>query len=201
MQPVRHEVAQQARAIGKLFPPAMERIGAERNLFLHGTLPTLPIDVFRSGFAFDRIIPLATEAITAVVTLTPDERANLAALNNLRAFMPATSGAALGTNLENLPGLLDRVIHLERLWEIPCERFLTIDMFACLHGVDGDTGMPRIVRGDEDGINIIALQELAMIDIDIRVLEFGSLFPPITAFAEQIASGRDHGIVGIGILV
>jgi len=36
-------------------------------------------------------------------------------------------------------------------------------MFACLEGVDGDIGVPRVGRGDGDGVDVLSFEELPVV--------------------------------------
>lgn len=44
--------------------------------------------------------------------------------------------------------------------------FFTIDVFAGLHGFDGDFGMPMIRRHNRDNVDIIPVQNFAVIFVD-----------------------------------
>src|SRR5690348_15741976 len=107
MQAVRHQVPIQPAAVPIVFAPTMEIFGAERNPLLDFAQPTLPIDVFSLGLGFNQVIPLARDAVAAVVALAPDQGAQLAALDQVRAFVPAARRTALGTYLVNFAGFLD----------------------------------------------------------------------------------------------
>ena len=50
-------------------------------------------------------------------------------------------------------------------------------------------------------VNVLALEHLAVIIIDIRVLEIRVRLGEITALAEHIRGGRDHGVVLRGVLL
>src|ERR1700744_4540689 len=110
----------------------MEGIGIKGCVFFKGLLPRFPIDVF--GLVELRIevegigIPFAANTVARVVTLRPNERADLAAADELGAFLPAARGAALRTDLEGLASALDGVIHRESFAEITAHRFFAIDV-------------------------------------------------------------------------
>src|SRR6266436_2175170 len=99
---MRHQVSEQARAIWKILAPAVKCLGAKRHLLFHWLLPAIPIDVLSRGLLLDRIIPFTASAITAIVSLAPNQCADLTALNYFSALVPAAGRTTLRADLENL---------------------------------------------------------------------------------------------------
>src|SRR5256885_13651770 len=205
MQAVRHQIAEQSRAIAVIFAPAMKVLRADSTAVgafsvegfacFYGSKPSLPIDVLGLGFLFDRIIPLTVFAIATVIALTPNQCADLSRLNDFGALLPTAGRTALRANLENLAGLFDHVINFESFIQIARHRLLAINVFAGFESIEGDAGMPRIVGGDKDRGDILALEQLAMIRINVSVLELGLRFGPIAPRREQVTSGSNDGII------
>src|SRR6266705_6652969 len=169
MEPMRDKVSQKPRAITGVFAPAMEMFGAERRARLHRAEPALPIYILSRGFVLEGVVPLTTHTIAAVVTLTPDESADLAAVDQFSAFMPTLGGTALRADLVNSSRPLDCIIDLEGFIEITRHWLLTIHVLAGFHGVYRKLGVPRVVRGDEHGINVFAFEQFSVIRKNIRV--------------------------------
>jgi hypothetical protein len=178
----------------------VEGIGAERAV-RHGAEPRLPVDVFRGAFLLNGVVPFALRIVTAVEALRPDELANLAGLNQLRGFVPGTGGGALGTDGEALASLLDHVVDFERFVQVARHRLFAVDVLARGHRVDGDRGVPRIVSGDDDGIDVTAFEKLAVVAEEIGILQSGLFLRPIAALVEEIACGGHHDVVLSGILM
>ena len=81
------------------------------------------------------------------------------------------------------------------------ERLFAIDILAGVQCGDGDEGMPVVRCGDDDGVDILALQQLAEIGISLTAFEarllvlavtfFDRLFGKFTAVRVHIADGDD----------
>src|SRR3982751_4527613 len=115
--------------------------------------------------------------------------------------MPATRRTALGADLEDFSGFLDRLINLESLREITGERLFAIDMLASIHCVHGNASVPGIVGGNENGINILAIEYFAVVDLQIGIFQARRLFRPVAAFIEEVTGGGNNRVVFISLLV
>src|SRR3989442_657810 len=105
---MRDKIAQQAGAIRVILAPTEIMFRVERAVLFHLAEPLFPVHIIGLCFFVDRDIPFAFGIISAVITLAPDERANLAARNQFGRLMPSRRRAALRADLENLAGFFDR---------------------------------------------------------------------------------------------
>src|SRR5437016_4371455 len=103
---MRHKIAQKTRAVAGIFAPAMEMFGGEGVTRLDRAEPGFPIDILCRGLFFNFVIPFTADGVAAVVTLTPDQGADFAAIDQFRAFVPAGSGASLRADLIDATGAL-----------------------------------------------------------------------------------------------
>src|SRR5260221_322480 len=92
----------------------MEGVRAEWPLG-HRTKPAVPVDVLRGAFLLDVIVPFALGTVAAVITLAPNEGADLAVANQVRRLVPGAGRATLRTDLENPAGALDGVVNPKSL--------------------------------------------------------------------------------------
>ena len=70
----------------------------------------------------------------------------------------------LFAGLGDSAGLVDRVGH----------RLFAVDVLARLHGVDGHLGVPVVGRGDQDSVDVLAIEEPAVVLGDaVLVLALG----------------------------
>ena len=70
-------------------------------------------------------------------------------------------GTLLAAGLEHAPIFFDRVAHGAAFRDRERERFLTVDVFAYLAGLDDGKGVPVIGRGDLHRIYVGASQQIA----------------------------------------
>src|SRR5262249_26453304 len=87
----------------------------------------------------------------------------------------------------NLNGLFDCMRH----------RLFAIHMLAGVHGVDRDFGVPMIRWGDEDRINIFALEQLPIIQI---ALALADALGTINAALVNVDDSDDLDIFGFRLL-
>src|SRR5215469_12962542 len=104
MQPMRHEIAKQSGTVTGVFAPPMEMLGAERVARLHRPKPAFPIDIFGEGFLFDLVVPFAAHTIAAVISLTPNQCADFATVDELGALVPTRRCTALRADLIDFAG-------------------------------------------------------------------------------------------------
>ena len=115
--------------------------------------------------------------------------------------MPARGRTALRADLENPASALDGVMDPKSFLEIASQGFLAIYMFACLHRVNCDLGVPRIMRGNNDSVDVLALEQLSVIDAEVGILELRRCLGPVTALVEKVAGCADYDIVLAGLFV
>src|SRR5437867_2399235 len=159
MQPVGNKIAEQPCAIRIILAPAEIMFGIEAAVFLHLAEPLFPINGVSFGIGIERDIPFTLLVITAVITLAPDQWADLTALDQLCGLTPTGSRATLRADLKDLAGFFDGIVHLEGLAKVASQRFLDINMFAGIERVHRNARVHGIVRGDDDGINVFAFEQ------------------------------------------
>ncbi len=71
----------------------------------------------------------------------------------------------LMTQLEDLAAFLDGFNNLESLINRPGHAFLTVDMFSCFNRIYGHLGMPVVGSGDDNSVNLIALEHLLIVTV------------------------------------
>ena len=110
------------------------------------------------------------------------------------------AGSLLTAGLENNFVLVDRLHHLTTLPDRMSKRFLAVNVFACLSGVNGDQGVPMVGHGNDHGIDVVAFENFAIILINIDLLPVGDtavVLEPFDAFfgawQENIGDGGDGG--------
>ena len=199
VQTMRHEVAQQPAAVRIIFPPAEIVVGIERHFFLHCAEPTIPIDVVLTAFRINRVIPFALRVVAAIVTLPPNELADLARLDHFARLVPRHRGATLRPDLQNLSGALHRIGHLECFAEITRHGFLHIHVLARIHRVHGALGMPDVVGGDHHCIDVFALDQFPMVAKHLHVVAGAVLlderFRAVAALLPNVADRDLHNVV------
>src|SRR6266481_4363588 len=121
---MRDKIAQQAGAIRVILAPTEVMFRIEGAVLFHLAQPLFPIYIVGLCSFIDRDIPFAFGIISAVITLAPDQRANLAARNQFGRLMPASRRATLRTDLENLASFFHRIMHLESLGQVSSEGLL-----------------------------------------------------------------------------
>ena len=105
-------------------------LGIKRSIFFDRAKPLLPIDRVRRGVLVDRNIPFAFRIIAAIIALAPNQRSDLAALDQLGCFVPTRGRAALGADLQDFAGFLYGILNFKGLSKIARQRSLDIDMLA-----------------------------------------------------------------------
>ena len=95
-------------------------------------------------------------------------------------------------------GLLGDLDHGLALGDGQRQRLLAVDVLALAHGVDGDQGVPVVGRGDDDGVDVLAVEQLAEVlvgfDFTYRFLEavaglLDLVHGPVAVAAIHVADG------------
>ena len=73
----------------------------------------------------------------------------------------------LGADLDHALGLLGDLAELLPLVDRQGQRLLAVDVLARLHGVDADLGVPVVGRADDHGVDVLAVEELAVVLVDV----------------------------------
>ena len=101
----------------------------------------------------------------------------------------------LGSHLNDAVGLLGNLAQRLALVDGQRERLLAKYVFAGPQGVDGDFCVPVFGRGDGDGVNVLSVEQFAVVFVDrsLAILRGG-----LGSFAVHIADG-DHGAIHGGV--
>jgi hypothetical protein len=87
------------------------------------------------------------------------------------------------------------------------QRLLAIDVLAGAGGEDAGDGVPVVRRGDDDGIDVFALEEIAEVGVRLTALELalallggvvvgGHLLGGVAALGDHVADGHDLDVWG-----
>ena len=81
-------------------------------------------------------------------------------------------------------------------------RLLAVDRLARLHGVDRHPGVPVVGHADQDGVHILAAEDVAIIDVglDPAAEDFLGVSPPAlvqVAGGDQLHAGDLEGRLGV----
>ena len=82
------------------------------------------------------------------------------------------------------------------------QRLLAVNVLARLRGLDGTEGVPVVGRGDDDGIDVLAAEELAEVCVGgaageraflflLGVVGFDLLLGVVPAFGDHVADRHD----------
>jgi hypothetical protein len=86
-----------------------------------------------------------------------------AAFDEFLGFGVEDGAHALAADLENAPGLFLRFDDHVTIGYFADHRLLTVDILAGLEGVCGNAGVPVIGGGDDDGVDIAAGEQFAIV--------------------------------------
>ena len=117
---MRHEVAQQARAVGEILAPAEVVIGVEPHLLHVFTQPADfaalggPLDVALSGPILQTVVPFALWVVAHVGTLREHERSHFPLGDQLGGFGKVATAGDLGADLYLALGTFHGVVKLKR---------------------------------------------------------------------------------------
>jgi hypothetical protein len=82
-------------------------------------------------------------------------------------------------------------------------------MLACLHGIDSNLGMPMVYRTDENDIDVVVLQQFAMVFVYLNGEVLTLCIPnhlevfldPIPASGVEVAPSDNSGVVFVPVPV
>jgi hypothetical protein len=100
-----------------------------------------------------------------VGALAHDHLADHAVGDGLARLPPLVAGSGLRSNLENALGLFHRVDQLLDLLVGMAHGLFEVDIFAVVHRIQSDLGVPVVGRGDNDRIDIRAAHHFAIIEV------------------------------------
>src|ERR1700733_4603990 len=183
-----------------VFTEAKEPVRIERTLRSR-TQPLLPVDVIladaiRPGCGIDGPVPVAGWIISAVSSLNCDHLADHPGLNDLSNLGPAPPGQTLNAHLHNPVELGCLMSDDLRFLQCVSDWLFNINVLAAQHGRHGDGSVPLVRGGDEDRVNIGALQQALMMDIGLCSGRF--FLCGVEALLVDIAKGHyfDVSLVG-----
>ena len=163
------QVARDGRAVVPVIPPAEGPGGVER-AFGGVAEEAVPVDGFLAGVERDGVLPGADGRVAIVASLDRIDGADGAVGDQLASLVVEDRAGVLAADLEDSAGLFlggDDVVPLGHLVD---HGFLAIDGLAGLHRINGHPRVPVVRHADEDGVDIVAVQDLAVVDIHIDIL-------------------------------
>ena len=120
----------------------------------------------------------------------------------LTRFLVNDRTHALAAHLHDAVRGVLRFDHRRAIVDMLHHGLFAIDIFAGLHGVDGDLAVPVIGRADDDGIDIFASEDLFVIlsGEDVRAVDFLHVREaPVVAIAGGYQFGEPGGYGGMRI--
>ena len=101
--------------------------------------------------------------------------------------------ALLRADLKHAVGLARTLTDLLAFVDGERERLFAIDVFAGTHGVDGDLGVPVIGRDDGDHVDVVAIEQLAIVFVDVG-LAAGFFLAGFGVLGVNVAHGHDVAV-------
>ncbi len=86
--------------------------------------------------------------------------------------MPLIGGCGLRAYLQHAPRLFHRGRELLGFLDGVAHRLFEVNIFAAIHGFERDLGVPMIRRRHQHGVDILAVQQLAVIQIAVAAVLF-----------------------------
>jgi hypothetical protein len=114
------------------------------------------------GVGVDRPVELAFAAVAAVTRLAPHHLADPLGGDGLLGFPELVLAGALRADLKHAAGLADRIAAIDRLLHRQRQRLLAVHILADFHRLDRHLGVPVIGRRDEDGVDVLVVDDLAV---------------------------------------
>jgi len=152
----------------------------------------IPVDA-RGGRAIGRGPDAGGEHVAIDAAAGGDDVAELAGADNLRGLPAVGRGATVNADLDDALGLAGDVDDLAALDDGERERFLDVNVFARAAGVDAHEGVPVVGGGDHDGVDVVAVEDAAVVFIGVGGRAGG--------FDGAIAIGRDEVADGGDVLI
>jgi len=108
------------------------------------------------------------------------------------AFLDGGAGALLGAGLDDPVVFAGSLDHFTTFPDGMADGFFDVDVFSCLAGPDGQEGVPMVGGGDDDGVEVIAVQGVA--DVAVAFESGGVAFLFLAGFLDSLI--EDH-LVGV----
>ena len=178
------------RVVPEVPPVEREAVGVERPL-RGGAEPEVVVAARRAGRASGGL------AQAAAVGGHPDPRladlAQHARADDLDDPVIVLAGVDQVAHLGDALGLLGRVDHRPALGDPVRQRLLAIDVLAGLAGEDGRDRVPVVGRGDDDGVDVLAVEHLAEVARRRRASAGRRLGPEAVGLV-HVADGGDRDV-------
>src|SRR5260370_10151520 len=168
-----------------------------------GAEPGLPVDVVIAlavwaGVLVDGPIPFAFDGVAMVGSLAHDHLADHAVGDGLARLPPLVARGGLRADLQDPLGLIHGADQLLDLLVGVAHGLFKVHVLAMVHGIERDLGVPMVGRGDDDGVDVGATDDLAVIQIAVA-LELLRVLP--LAFFIDVANRDDlAGVVLLALL-
>lgn len=196
-----HDVVMQiggnAAGIIPVFPETEETVRVERPL-RRVAEPLLPVDMTVArgvgpGARIDGPVPVSLWIVPAVGALHRDHFSDGPGLDDVADFVPSRPGKRLHTNLHDALLLLRRGGNLRGLFGGVRHGLFAVDVDTAIERQKCNRGVPMVGSGDEDGVNILALQQFLVVCV---LLGFGRLLArPRQAFLVDVAQGDYNRVI------
>ena len=136
--------------------------------------------------------------VVPVKTVTDFEFADAPGAHHFAGEAEFAAGALLAADLKNAGVAVDGVDQVFGFADGEGERLFAVDILAGGAGGGGEQAVPVIGRGDEDGVDFLAVQEVVIVVIIFDVCGTGGGAAPLSVEGGG-AVLRGPGAVGIGV--
>lgn len=92
--------------------------------------------------------------------------------DGLLGLVPLVRGSGLGADLKDPLGLLHRIGQVLGLGDGVAHGLFQINVLALVHGLQSHPGVPVIGGGDDDGIDLGAVDDLVVVQVAVALVEF-----------------------------
>ncbi len=111
---------------------------------------------------------------------------------------------ALAADLDDAVGRASGFNHLRPVGVQMDHGLFAVDVFAGLHGIDRNLFMPVVGRADDDGVDVFAFQDFAVVagGEEVCAPEFLAVLEPAVVTVrnrDQFDAGNVHGIFGVAL--
>jgi hypothetical protein len=139
----------------------------------------------------------ANPLVAVIAALSPGDLADATVAQGALRLPVAIVGRPVGADLQHLFVTPDGVTQLDRLFDGVRHRLFAVDMLARFERVAGDLRVPMIGRGDQHGVDIFAIKQLAIVAV---ALAFRDGLGPRDSAPIDVADRHHIDVVGLGPL-
>ena len=183
------EVAGDSAAVGFPFAPLKEMLGVPWD-FGGGAEEARPVAGFGTGVEGDGVVPGADGGVAIPVGGDHVEFADGSGGEELFCLGVDDGADALAADLDDAVGGVSGCDDLGAVRVDVDHGLFEVDVFACAHGVDGGLLVPMVGCGDDDGVDVFAGEDLA-------VVAGGEEIVPRRAAPELFGAG-EAAVVAVG---